>query len=72
MKDIEYWEKYWEKNLESCKYSHKLIERLLFLNTQVNNLLILEKLKKVFIMLVNIMVSKCVNQVILITLIQWQ
>ena len=31
MKDIEYW----EKNFESCKYSDKLIERLLFLNTQV-------------------------------------
>ncbi len=42
MKDIEYW----EKNLESCKYSHKLIERLLFLNTQVKQPVDIREVKK--------------------------
>ncbi|AFC69545.1 guanosine polyphosphate pyrophosphohydrolase [Rickettsia amblyommatis] len=42
MNDIEYW----EKNFESCKYSDKLIERLLFLNTQVKQPIDIREVKK--------------------------
>ncbi|QCS24120.1 bifunctional (p)ppGpp synthetase/guanosine-3',5'-bis(diphosphate) 3'-pyrophosphohydrolase [Rickettsia parkeri] len=42
MKDIEYW----EKNFESCKYSDQLIERLLFLNTQVKQPIDIREVQK--------------------------
>lgn len=60
------------KKFKNCKYSDKLIGKLLFLNTQVKKPVDIREVKKVFTMLVNIMVSKCVNQVILIILIQLQ
>ncbi|AAU03782.1 HD domain-containing protein [Rickettsia typhi] len=42
MKDIEYW----DKNFESCKYSDKLIERLLFLNNKVKQPIDIREVKK--------------------------
>ncbi|ADE29828.1 HD domain-containing protein [Rickettsia prowazekii] len=42
MKDIEYW----EKNFKSCKYSDKLIERLLFLNNKVKQPIDIREVKK--------------------------
>ncbi|WP_347939404.1 HD domain-containing protein [Rickettsia oklahomensis] len=42
MRDIEYW----EKIFESCKYSDKLIKRILFLNTQVKQPIDIREVKK--------------------------
>lgn len=65
MEDIDIW----QKKFEVCDYSKKLIDRIKYLNTIVDSPIDIQKLKKVFIIPINIMLLKCVNQVILIILI---
>lgn len=54
----------WKEKFEICEYAKKLLDKIEDLNAKVKKPIDLDEVKKVFITLVNIMVCKCVNQVI--------